>query len=220
MERHFILPLTIAAALHAGLLFGFRRHAVELPPLVKNVIRWTPASPLAPEPPPPPEPEEVATAPKSAVSDPPPSLVERPTVLSPTDFPVPIPDHPPSTLVNVTTIPGGPVGPPGVDISSFGGPGPLSFKDLDNVPRARSQMGPTYPSEARRDGRGGEVMVEFTVDETGAVHDPRAVKSTDRIFEEPALRAVARWRFEPGLRNGRAVRFRMVVPIVFSLAEN
>ena len=33
------------------------------------------------------------------------------------------------------------------------------------------------------------------------------------------LRAVAKWRFEPGRRHGQIVRFRMVVPIHFSLNE-
>jgi protein TonB len=46
------------------------------------------------------------------------------------------------------------------------------------------------------------------------------VRSSDRIFEEAALRAVARWKFEPGRRDGRIVRFKMSVPIVFRLDEN
>ena len=43
------------------------------------------------------------------------------------------------------------------------------------------------------------------------------VESSDRVFEEAAVRAVAKWRFEPGRRDGRVVRFRMAVPIVFAL---
>ena len=51
------------------------------------------------------------------------------------------------------------------------------------------------------------------------MHDPRVVSSSDRVFEENALRAVAKWQFEPGRRNGQVVRFRMSVPIVFKLNE-
>jgi outer membrane biosynthesis protein TonB len=36
-------------------------------------------------------------------------------------------------------------------------------------------------------------------------------------FADAALRAVARWKFEPGLKNGRHVRFRMSVPIMFRI---
>jgi protein TonB len=40
-------------------------------------------------------------------------------------------------------------------------------------------------------------------------------QSTDPVFERPALAAVKQWRFEPGKRNGKPVRFRMRVPITF-----
>ena len=40
-------------------------------------------------------------------------------------------------------------------------------------------------------------------------------KSSDPVFETPALAAVKQWKFEPGKRNGQAVRFRMRVPINF-----
>ncbi len=63
------------------------------------------------------------------------------------------------------------------------------------------------------------MLVEFIVEETGRVLDPRVLDSTDRVFEEATLRAVAKWRFEPGTRDGRIVRFRMTVPGVFSLGE-
>jgi protein TonB len=62
-------------------------------------------------------------------------------------------------------------------------------------------------------------MVEFVVDESGNVLNPRVVSSSDRAFEENTLRAVAKWKFEPGRRDGRTVRFRMSVPVVFKLGE-
>jgi protein TonB len=39
------------------------------------------------------------------------------------------------------------------------------------------------------------------------------------MFEEPTLRAVAKWQFEPGRRDGRIVKFRMTVPVLFNLNE-
>lgn len=90
---------------------------------------------------------------------------------------------------------------------------------LDNPPRTRYQAAPFYPPEKRRLGETGEVWVEFDVDETGVVHNPRVTTSSDRAFEEPTLRAVAKWRFEPGKRHGQVVAFRMTVPVIFSLNE-
>jgi protein TonB len=91
--------------------------------------------------------------------------------------------------------------------------------DLDRAPRTRSQIAPVYPFEAKRTGLTGSVNVEFTVDENGRVGDPRIVSSTDRVFEQATIAAVLKWRFEPGTREGRAVRFRMIAPVVFNLND-
>ncbi|MEO5961553.1 MAG: energy transducer TonB, partial [Opitutaceae bacterium] len=66
----------------------------------------------------------------------------------------------------------------------------------------------------------GEVLVNFMVDEAGRVSEARVVRSSDSVFEEPTLRAVSKWRFEPGRVHGDLVRFRMSVPVVFSLKED
>jgi periplasmic protein TonB len=63
------------------------------------------------------------------------------------------------------------------------------------------------------------VVVEFIVDERGRVIEPRVVRSTNRIFDDATLQAVAKWQFEPGRRDGKIVRFRMSAPVVFSLNE-
>ena len=104
------------------------------------------------------------------------------------------------------------------------GPGGVGFEprdfvagQLDNPPRTRSQVAPVYPYEARISGRNGEVMVEFVVDETGHVLDPHVLRSNDPVFEAPTLRAISKWRFEPGRKGGRVVRFRMAVPVGFSV---
>lgn len=52
------------------------------------------------------------------------------------------------------------------------------------------------------------------------VVNPFVVSSTDHRFEEASLRAVSKWRFEPGKHHGRVVRFRMSVPLVFRLTES
>jgi len=99
------------------------------------------------------------------------------------------------------------------------GSGPVAANLLDQPPRARVQLAPEYPPDLRYRHMEGEVLVEFVVDESGNVHQPVALRATDPKFEEAALRAVARWRFEPGYYHNRKVRFRMSVPIVFSLSS-
>jgi protein TonB len=106
-----------------------------------------------------------------------------------------------------------------------GGTGKSSWSDvmssvqLDNAPRARFQPTPVYPFEAKHAGITGRVQVDFIVDERGEVQDQRIVNSSNRIFEEATLRAVAKWRFEPGRRQGTIVKFRMTVPVMFNLNE-
>ena len=95
--------------------------------------------------------------------------------------------------------------------------GVLNAANLDRVPRALAQIPPRYPAEARMKGLSGEVVVEFNVDESGNVSSVRVVRSSSREFDAAALAAVRKWRFEPGRRHGRIVRFSMVVPVVFRL---
>ena len=97
------------------------------------------------------------------------------------------------------------------------GTAPTDWRKLDHVPRARTRPPPVYPRDMRDLGIEGNVVVDFWVDEAGEAHDPTVVSATRREFEEAAVRAVARWKFEPGYVNGRRVRFRMSVPLVFKL---
>jgi protein TonB len=97
--------------------------------------------------------------------------------------------------------------------------GVVDLKYLDRVPRARLQTPPVYPADLRHNRVEGTVVVEFLVDEAGNVYHAAALSVTTPGFEEAALRAVAKWEFEPGYRGGRQVRFRMSVPLVFRIAD-
>ncbi len=219
MDRHFLVPATIAAALHAGLLFGIgsSKDGIKVTPTKVCGDLITCVFPVDLMPPPEVENERVLAAREGGPSHP--SLDEPPPIDSPTHFKIPVERN----VINVgelhvDKIPIA-VGVPGGtgDRPDFGGGKILSHGDLENTPRARVTASPTYPFEARRNGQTGEVVVEFVVDEAGNVHTPTVARSSDRVFEEAALRAVARWKFEPGKRDGRAVRFRMALPIQFTL---
>jgi protein TonB len=90
----------------------------------------------------------------------------------------------------------------------------FSLADLDQKPRAIYQPPPILTSQLRQKAP-GTVQVLFIVDEHGAVESPIVQAASDPAFGAPALAAVKQWRFEPGKRNGQAVRFRMRVPITF-----
>jgi protein TonB len=97
--------------------------------------------------------------------------------------------------------------------------GVVDLRYLDRVPRARLQTPPVYPANLRHDRVEGTVVVEFLVDEAGNVYHAVILSATTPGFEEAALRAVAKWKFEPGYRSVRRVHFRMSVPLVFRIAD-
>jgi protein TonB len=90
----------------------------------------------------------------------------------------------------------------------------FSMADLDQKPRVIYQPGPSLTRQLRRKTP-AKVNIIFIVDENGRVVEPRIRNATDPAFEKPALSAVKRWKFEPGKRGGKAVRFRMLAPITF-----
>lgn len=77
---------------------------------------------------------------------------------------------------------------------------------------------PEYPPMALRLGIRGTVDVEMVVDENGAVESARIVTSTNRMFDEPVLKAVRTWRFTPPVnRSGQkvAVYYRKTIAFNF-----
>ena len=90
----------------------------------------------------------------------------------------------------------------------------FSLADLDQKPRAVYQQQPQL-SAALRKKMPATVNILFTVDESGRVENPIVQSSSDPLFEAPALAAIKQWKFEPGKRNGKPVRFRMRQPMAF-----
>lgn len=96
-----------------------------------------------------------------------------------------------------------------------GAEGAFSLAEIDQKPRAIYQVPPSYPAEMRGKKVEGVVTILFVVDAEGKVSSPRVEKSTDRAFEDPAVNAVRRWKFEPAVRAGQRVSCKMRVPIRF-----
>lgn len=220
MKRRFALPLAVALVVHSAILFGFRP-PVRVPPVrpvptmdVPRLIQVTePQDPV----------DETGDVGSKEQHPAMPDLPPRP-ILDPADDQaitepeVPIQDVQPAHATDrIDPDHFGPKGPG----EGHGRSGPvMDPRRLDRAPHATSQPTPAYPIEARTRGLTGTVVVEFLVDRSGYVRDPVVVSSSDAVFEEPALRGVERWRFEPGRVNGRLVSFRMAVPVEFNLEGN
>lgn len=89
----------------------------------------------------------------------------------------------------------------------------------DKLPRPISQDKPLYPAALRAKGITGTVTVEFVIDPTGHVKNPRAISSPDPQLSRAAEEAVSKWLFTPAEKNGKKVSSFFRVPIVFDLGK-
>jgi TonB family protein len=75
-----------------------------------------------------------------------------------------------------------------------------------------------YPAEAKKKGLEGKVLVEFTVPVSGELEDISVVKSSDKVFNDPAVNVfkdMPDW--EPGKQRGKPVKAKIIVPVEFTL---
>ena len=55
------------------------------------------------------------------------------------------------------------------------------------------------------------------VETDGSVGDVRVTKSLDEDLDLEAVKAVRQWRFEPGKKDGKAVRVQITLEMTFTL---
>ena len=77
------------------------------------------------------------------------------------------------------------------------------------------------PTRAAQNGTEGWVKVRFTISSTGSVTDATVVDSSPRnVFDDAALKAISRWRYNPKVESGEAVERRGVETLLrFELNE-
>ncbi|MBT8076943.1 MAG: energy transducer TonB, partial [Gammaproteobacteria bacterium] len=79
-------------------------------------------------------------------------------------------------------------------------------------------VAPKYPRAAQRRNATGSVDVSFVVSTNGEVRNVEVLESTPgTIFDDAAMTAVSKWRFEPITENGLAVEKRSAVRLAFNL---
>ena len=220
MNKDLIVGILVSLLLHGG-FFGYeylfpkgkvKAHTIKAEDPHLSQFEIPPEEPEKPD-----KVEELDEQPETVVA--PPSLQDVPTVVPVNAFTTPITPPPPPGLPrdnNAVTIPVIKAGANfGKNIKDLFNPA-----DLDQQVQIRVPVKPTYPTDLKRQGINGEVLVEFIVDSNGNVTDARIIRSSHREFEAPTLAAIVKWKFRPGKKGGKAVASRAQMPVLFTPTDD
>ena len=100
--------------------------------------------------------------------------------------------------------------------------GPARIVELgpDDTPAKHiSGKAPRYPPMARKLKQQGRVTIEFVLTEEGVPTELVVVESAGAILDKAVLDALAKWRYEPAMRNNEPVRVKMRVRQRFRLGR-
>lgn len=86
-------------------------------------------------------------------------------------------------------------------------------------PKILSRQRPVYPRAMINSGMRGEVLLEFVVDKTGAIKNPVVLQSNNPCFNEAAIEALSKWKFEPGRMGGEPLNTRLQLPMIFEMLD-
>ena len=96
-------------------------------------------------------------------------------------------------------------------------PKPVAKITRDPTPLASNEA-PKYPPQALRSGVEGSVSVRVEVDADGVPTDVKVVERSgerSRDLDRAVTDTVRKWRFEPAMKEGKAVAGAVVVPVEF-----
>ena len=75
-----------------------------------------------------------------------------------------------------------------------------------------------YPEQAMKEGIQGRVAVSFIVEKDGSISDVKPVLSVHPLLNKEAVRVVKSMpKWTPGKQNGKPVRVRFNLPVMFKL---
>ncbi|MBI1786748.1 MAG: energy transducer TonB [Acidobacteria bacterium] len=177
------------------------------------------------------------TPPMAVVNNPNPKLVMDPSLVIPPDVNIP------NNNMNVWGDPLGKIGPPSNGPGSGGGIGSGSgggvgsgrgagfgpgegggvgggvFRVGGGVssPVVLYKIDPEYSEEARKAKYSGTVVLYAEVDASGKTRNLRVVRGIGLGLDEKAIEAVNKWKFKPGLKDGRPVTVACQIEVNFRL---
>jgi protein TonB len=108
---------------------------------------------------------------------------------------------------------------PGVGPGHGGGMGGGAFRVGNGVsaPRALETPDPEYSEEARKAKWQGAVLLSIVVDENGNPQDIKVIRALGLGLDQKAIEAVQKWRFKPGLKDGKPVPVYANIEVNFRL---
>ena len=177
------------------------------------------------------------TPPMAVVNNPAPKLIMEPTLQIQPDANIPnlkmpnfgdpnslgrIPSNGTGSGAGIGSGSGGGVGSGsggGFGPGSGGGVGGGAYRVGGGVsaPALISKIEPEYSEEARKAKFQGAVILSIVVDERGVARDIRVVRTLGLGLDEKAIEAVQKWRFRPGVKDGRPVPVTAQVEVNFRL---
>ena len=86
-----------------------------------------------------------------------------------------------------------------------------------SAPVATMKVDPAYPPDVLRDKVEGTVTLYAVIRPDGTVDGIKVLNSLDSRLDETAVRALSRWHFRPGTRNGEPVALEAVVEVPFRM---
>jgi periplasmic protein TonB len=86
-----------------------------------------------------------------------------------------------------------------------------------SAPTLLSKVEPEYSEEARKAKYQGVVLLYVEVDPSGKAVNIRVLHSLGLGLDEKAMEAVKKWRFKPGLKDGRPVTVQAQIEVNFRL---
>jgi TonB family protein len=87
-------------------------------------------------------------------------------------------------------------------------------------PKLLYKIEPEYTEQARRAGISGRAVLSVVIDVDGRPKDIKAVSPLSNGLAEQAIKAVSKWRFEPGTKDGVPVAVKANVEVNFRLCTS
>lgn len=121
--------------------------------------------------------------------------------------------------------PQSPVAPPGPVVQEPSKPWPPAgvsrIGDGVTAPEVTYETKPMYTTAARRAMISGIVEMEAVVGSDGTVGEVKVVRSLDAEhgLDDEAVKAVKRWRFKPGKKDGVAVQVLVLIEMTFAVRK-
>ena len=86
-----------------------------------------------------------------------------------------------------------------------------------SAPAVLYKIDPEYSEEARKAKWQGTVVLQIVVDEHGLPKDMKVMRQLGLGLDAKAMEAVGKWRFKPGMKDGKPVPVLATIEVSFHL---